>query len=54
MSKHSKYEQGNISQFGGIPFRTVKNEANGTIDLQNIASQGYFAGRLLKTNIFLQ
>ena len=40
MSHISKYEQGNISQFGGVPFRTIPNELDGRIDIKNIQSQG--------------
>ena len=43
MSHISKYEQGNISQFGGVPFRTIPNEHDGRIDIKNIQSQGYFS-----------
>ena len=43
MSHISKYEQGNISQFGGVPFRTIPNELDGRIDIKNIQSQGYFS-----------
>ena len=41
MSHISKYEQGNISQFGGVPFRTIPNELDGRIDIKNIQSQGH-------------
>lgn len=43
MSHISKYEQGNISQFGGVPFRTIPNELDGRLDIKNIQSQGYFS-----------
>ena len=42
LSHLSKYEQGNISQFGGIPIRTLKNQSDGSISISDIMSNGYF------------
>ena len=43
LSHLSKYEQGNLAQFGGIHSRQVQNQRNGTMDLDEIFSSGYFS-----------
>jgi len=37
------YEQGNVARFGGIPFRTIPTQPDGTLSLDDVAKYGYFA-----------
>jgi len=43
MSHIGLYEQNNVSQFTGIGMRTVKNELDGTISLEDVRKRGYFS-----------
>jgi len=43
MSHIGLYEQSNVSQFTGIGVRTVKNELDGTVSLQDVQKRGYFS-----------
>ena len=37
------FEQGNIAQFGAIPFRTIPTQKNGTLSIDDILKYGYFS-----------
>ena len=43
LSHLSKYEQGNLAQFGGVHSRQVINQRDGTIELDSAFSSGYFS-----------
>ena len=38
-----RYEQGNISRFGGIPFRAIPTQTDGSLSFEDIQKFGYFS-----------
>jgi len=43
ISHLGRYEQGNISRFGGIPFRAIPTQTDGSLSFEDIQKFGYFS-----------
>ena len=43
ISHLGRYEQGNVSRFGAIPFRAIPTQSDGSLSLGDIQKFGYFA-----------